>query len=180
MKEKDLQGILRNTELDEAGKISQILALSGADRNTDKAAVDKDWQTKYDAIVNQHATEKQNWETEKAKYDGSVSKEDHQKIVDELKGYKDKEENSRRADYLINNHKAKKGYTDLITGKLDWSKASYDETKKTYVGDEFTSQFEGIKKQYPDLFEPVGNPNPAPSRGYVPKNNQGEIDLTKI
>ena len=180
MKEKDLQGILRNTELDEAGKINQILALSGADRNTDKAAVDKEWQTKYDALVSQHATEKATWENDKSKYEGSVSKEDHQKIVDELNNYKSKEENSRRSNYLSSELKTKKGYEDLVAGKVDWSKASYDEAKKTYVGDEFTKQFDSIKKQYPDLFEPVGNPTPVQVKGYVPKNPQGEIDLTKI
>lgn len=176
MKKEDLQAILEDESLDLTAKMAKIQALAGADVQAQK---DKH-ETEKNTMQTQFNAEKQNWETEKAKYDGLVSKEDHQKIVDELKGYKDKEENGRRADYLINSHKAKKGYTDLITGKLDWSKASYDETKKTYVGDEFTSQFEGIKKQYPDLFEPVGNPNPAPSRGYVPKNNQGEIDLTKI
>lgn len=180
MKEKDLQGILRNTELDEASKISQILALSGADRNTDKATVEKEWQTKYDALVSQHATEKASWDTEKNKYAESVSKEDHQKVVDELNVFKSKEENGRRHNYLVETHKAKKGYADLVADKLDWSKASYDDGKKTYTGDEFTKQFDALKKQYPDLFEPVGNPAPAPSKGYMPKNNQGEIDLTKL
>lgn len=179
MKEKDLEGILRNAELDEASKIRQILALSGADRNTDKAAVDREWQTKYDALVSQHATEKATWDADKTKYEGSVSKEDHQKVLDELNAFKGKEENARRSNYLMNELKAKKGYEDLIASKIDWSKASYDDAKKTYVGDEFTKQFEPIKKQYPDLFEPVGNPNHTSSRGYVPRGQQ-EIDLTKI
>lgn len=176
MKKEDLQAILEDESLDLTAKMAKIQALSGADVQIQK---DKH-ETEKATLKAQFDAEKQNWETEKAKYNDSVSKEDHQKIIDELNGYKDKEENGRRAEYLINNHKVKKGYTDLIAGKLDWGKASYDETKKAYVGDEFTTQFEGIKKQYPDLFEMEGNPAPAPIRGYVPHSHNGEVDLTKI
>ena len=134
-------------------------------------------QKEYDDLVSKHATEKEALE---AKAKGAISKEEHQKVLDELTSYKGKEETSRRSSYLLDELKTKKGYEDLVAGKVDWSKASYDETKKTYTGDEFIKQFDSIKKQYPDLFEPVGNPNQVQNKGYVPKNNQGEIDLTKI
>lgn len=109
-------------------------------------------------------SEKKSWEEEKSKYSEYVSKDDHQRVLDELQGFKDKEESSRRSSYLTQNLKVKKGYEDLVASKIDWKEASYDDAKKTYVGDAFLKQLDSLKNQYPDLFE--SKEKPIEIKGY--------------
>ncbi len=174
MKNDELKAILEDDTVDLTSKIAKIQALNGVDI---KVQQDKK-NAEIDALKVQFESEKKSWETEKSKYKEYLSKDDHQKVLDELNAFKDKEENGRRSSYLSQSLKVKKGYEELLSSKVDWAKASYDETKQTYVGDEFKGQFEVLKKQYPDLFEV--EPKSIPSKGYVSHNHQGEIDLTKI
>ena len=60
-------------------------------------------------------------------------------------------ENDKRVNYL----KAQGcKHPDLIIGKLDFSKATYDEDKKTYTG--LDEDIKSIKGSYADLFENKG------------------------
>ncbi|MCM1130093.1 MAG: hypothetical protein NC310_00320 [Roseburia sp.] len=173
MKNEELKSILEDGTLDVAAKIAKIQALNGVD-----IKVQQDKKTsEIDVLKAQFDADKRSWETEKSKYKDYVSKDDHQKVLDELQGFKDKEENGRRTSYLSQNLKVKKGYEDLVSSKIDWSKASYDESKRSYVGDEFSGQFESLKKQYPDLFESEGDP--IPQKGYYGSAKQ-VTDLTDL
>lgn len=176
MKQEDLKAILENSEFDVATKISKIQALSGADvqAQKDKGAVEKaTLQANFD-------NEKKTWEDEKAKFKDYVSKEDHQKIVDELENFKTKEEKGRRAAFLKSNYDVKEGYEDLVADKIDWSKASYDETKKTYVGDEFINGVKAFKDKYNDLFTPTqSNEHHGPFGNYKSQDDS-KLDLTEI
>lgn len=149
-----------------------IMAENGKDINDTKNSS----KTEFDKLQQQFDTEKKSWENEKSKYASYVSKDDHQKVLDELQGFKDKEENTRRTSYLLENLKVKKGYEDLVSAKVDWSKASYDDAKKSYVGEDFTKQFTSLKEQYPDLFE---NSKSLGSKGYF-GSKKAVDDLTDL
>ena len=99
---------------------------------------------------------------------------------DDLKKFKEDTiataENDKRVNYL----KAQGcKHPDLVMGKLDFSKATYDEDKKTYTGLE--NSIKELKGTYQDLFEEKGtqhpnsseNPNPTGSSFFeeYKKNN---------
>ena len=161
MKRNDLKAKIEELGLEAKDELlNYIMDENGKDINETKGST----KSELDKLQEKFDSEKRSWEEEKSKYASYVSKDDHQKILDELQGFKNKEENSRRSNYLMESLKVKKGYEDLVSSKVDWTKASYDDAKKSYVGDEFVKQFEPLKEQYPDLFE--SNQKPIIQKGY--------------
>ena len=71
---------------------------------------------------------------------------------EELKQFKEQvvmqQENERKIDYLKS---IKCKHPDLFVDKLDWTKATYNEEKKTYEG--LDESVKGIKETYKDMFE---------------------------
>lgn len=171
MKTEELKVILEDAGMDVTAKIAKIQALNGVDIKVqqDKGVSD------YNALQAKFDEAKKSWEQEKSKYQDYVTKDDHQKVLDELNGFKEKEEKGRQKAFLSSQN-VKKGYEDLVASKLDWTKASYDEEKKIFTGKEFDSQFEPLKKQYPDLFEATKIPS---AKGYYGKGKD-IVDLTDL
>ena len=116
-------------------------------------------------------------ETLKGKYaDDTKAKDEAIKGYEEkLKGFGDYEELKRfKADTEANAEKSKrveflksKGckHPDLMMDKIDFSKASYDDEKKTYTG--LDEEVKNLKTSYADLFEDKNpqkiNPNAQPN-----------------
>ena len=73
-------------------------------------------------------------------------------VGEELKQFKEQvvvqKENERKIEYLKS---IKCKHPDLFVDKLDWTKATYNEEKKTYEG--LDDSLKGIKEQYKDMFE---------------------------
>ncbi len=91
---------------------------------------------------------------------------------DDLKKFKDdteaNAEKSKRVEFLKS-----KGckHPDLMMDKIDFSKASYDEEKKTYTG--LDEEVKNLKTSYADLFE---DKNPQKVVPYSQPNNvNGEL-----
>ena len=88
---------------------------------------------------------------------------------DDLKKFKEDTiataENDKRVNYL----KAQGcKHPDLVMGKLDFSKATYDEDKKTYTG--LDEDIKSLKGSYADLFEAKG------TQQITPDNNPKSTD----
>ena len=70
-----------------------------------------------------------------------------------------KQEKDRQVEYV-------KGlgvkHPELFQSQIDFSKATYDEEKKTYTG--LDEQVESIKKNYPDMFGTTQKVNPQPQQ----------------
>lgn len=105
-----------------------------------------------------------------AKIDDLTAK--NTELTSKAEGYKDYEDLKKfKVDTLAEKeNNQKKSYlesvgfkrTDLFYDKIDWSKAKYDEAKKTYTG----VDVEGLKKTYAEL--------------YVEPNNQGKINFGNV
>lgn len=106
-------------------------------------------------------------------------KEENASLKSKIDGYKDYEdlkkfkedsianaENEKRVNFLKDNGCK---HPDLVMSKLDFSKAKYDDEKKTYTG--LDEDIKGLKESYKDLFEikvtqqvdPQNIPNPTDS-----------------
>lgn len=86
---------------------------------------------------------------------------------DDLKKFKEDTiataENDKRVNYL----KAQGcKHPDLVMGKLDFSKATYDEEKKTYTG--LDESIKKLKGDYVDLFETKGTQQVQPGTKPTP------------
>ena len=103
----------------------------------------------------------------------SAAQEESKTLKAQIGGYKDYEELKKfKADTLEKIESNKKieflkahgcKHPDLILGKIDFSKAEYDEQAKTYKG--LDDAVKGLKTSYADLFEqgtPKINPNIEP------------------
>lgn len=171
MKKEDLLGILQNNDLDENAKIEKIQALNGIDR---QAEITKK-QNEIDTLKAEFETERNNWNAERESFGDKISKEDHQKVLDELNAYKLTEEKGRRNTYL-KSIGANEKYADLISQQIDWSAATFE--NDTYKGEAFEKQIETLKTNYADLF--VKQNQSVASKGYVPHTEIKETDLTKL
>ncbi len=106
-------------------------------------------------------------------------KEENKTLTDKVGSYKDYEdlkkfkedtianaENDKRIKFLES-----KGckHPDLVMQKLDFSKAKYDDEKKTYTG--LDEELNGLKETYKDLFEQKGSKQMEPESD--PNPNEG-------
>lgn len=95
------------------------------------------------------------------------SKLDDYKDYDELKKFKDdtieKAETDKRTNFLKSQGCK---HPDLIASKIDFSKATWDEEKKTYTGLDDTMN--ELKGTYQDLFESKGTQQPKSSENPNP------------
>ena len=104
-------------------------------------------------------------------------KEENASLKSKIDGYKDYEdlkkfkedsianaENEKRVNFLKDNGCK---HPDLVMSKLDFSKAKYDDEKKTYTG--LDEDIKSLKGTYADLFEQKGtqqlNPDQQPKSG---------------
>lgn len=134
-----------------------------------------------DYVMAQNGADIQSLKTEKeslkASYDENLKKlqDENKGFKTQLESYKDyedlkkfktdtleKAEINKRNDFL----KAQGcKHPDLIAGKIDFSKATYDEEKKTYVG--LDEDIKSLKESYTDLFDSKDpqqiNPNVQPN-----------------
>lgn len=173
MKNEDLKSILANESLDEAQKLAKIQELNGLDR---QAEIDKK-NTEIGTLQAQFENDKKAWEEEKKKYSGMVSQEAYDKAMADLNAFKQAKEEGNRASYLKSQLKVKEGYETLISGQIDWSKAEYDESAKSYKGDDFLKQVEAVKGRFPELF--TGAEKKLPDKGYFTPPVDTS-DLTKL
>ena len=122
-------------------------------------------------------------ETLKGKYaDDTKAKDEVIKgYEDKLKGFSDYEDLKKfKADTEANTEKSKrveflksKGckHPDLMMDKIDFSKASYDEEKKTFTG--LDEEVKNLKTSYADLFEDKNPQKVDPNA--QPNNVNGEL-----
>ena len=159
MKREDLKNQLVNAGVADDkinALLDSIMASNGADINVLKA--------ENEALKSKYA------EDIKAKDDSIKEYESR------VKGYADYEDLKKfKADTIANAEKSRKveflksqgcKHPDLIVDKLDFSKAKYDEDKKTYTG--LDEDIKTFKANYADLFENKGiqqiNPNIQPNQ----------------
>ena len=129
-----------------------------------------------DYVMAQNGADIQSLKTEKeslkASYDENLKKlqDENKGFKTQLDGYKDyedlkkfkadtieKAETNKRNDFL----KAQGcKHPDLIAGKIDFSKATWDEDKKTYTG--LDEDIKSLKGSYADLFETKGTQHITP------------------
>lgn len=119
----------------------------------------------------------------KASYDENLKKlqDENKGFKTQLDGYKDyedlkkfkadtieKAETNKRNDFL----KAQGcKHPDLIAGKIDFSKATWDEDKKTYTG--LDEDIKSLKGSYADLFETKGTHQITPDSN--PKSTDSDF-----
>ena len=129
-----------------------------------------------DYVMAQNGADIQSLKTEKeslkASYDENLKKlqDENKGFKAQLDGYKDYEDLKKfktetiekaEADKKINFLKAQGcKHPDLVMGKLDFSKATYDEDKKTYTG--LDEDIKSLKGSYADLFETKGTQQITP------------------
>ena len=98
------------------------------------------------------------------------AKIDTYKDYDLLKQFKAdsdaKAEKQQKADYLKS---IGCKHPDLFENQIDWSKASYDQEKKTYTG--LDEVVKGLKESYKDMFESKDNPAPEKTIGTIDFGN---------
>lgn len=105
--------------------------------------------------------------------------EENKTLKNQVSGYKDYEELKKfKADTLEKAETSKKieflkangcKHPDLIMSKLDFTKGTYDEEKKTYTG--LDDDVKGLREAYGDLFEQTGTQK-------IPPANQGQSSNT--
>ena len=146
MKRQNLRAKLQDAGL-EVEKIDDIVNYvmdeNGKDINAAKANVDDDFaklKAENEALTKDKAE--------------LTAKVDSYKDYDLLKQFKAdteaKAEKQQRVDYLKS---LGCKYPDLLEKQIDWTKASYDQDKKTYSGLDDT--LKGFKENYKDMFENV-------------------------
>lgn len=123
------------------GVMDYIMAQNGAELNSLKAELETT-KTNYNDQIKGKDALLRDYQTKVESY----------KDYEELKQFKAdaiaKAENTKRVEFLKANGCK---HPDLVMGKLDFSKAQYDEEKKTFIGLEANVQ--ELKKNYADLFE---------------------------
>lgn len=144
MKREDLRNRLKNAGIEEeklGDIVDYIMSQNGADVQSLKDELEKTKASSTDA-TSKHEEEVK---TLKAQIAGYKDYEDLKKFKEETL---EKAENSKKSEFL-------KGvgckHPDLMMGKLDFSKATYDEEKKTYTG--LDDDVKTLKETYADLFE---------------------------
>lgn len=140
-----------------------------------------------DYVMAQNGADIQSLKTEKeslkASYDENLKKlqDENKGFKAQLDGYKDyeelkkfktdtieKAETNKRNDFL----KAQGcKHPDLIAGKIDFSKATWDEDKKTYTG--LDEDIKSLKGSYADLFENKGTQQITPDTN--PKSTDSDF-----
>ena len=106
-------------------------------------------------------------------------KEENASLKSKIDGYKDYEdlkkfkedsianaENEKRVNFLKENGCK---HPDLVAGKIDFSKAKYDDEKKTYIG--LDEDLKGLKESYADLFEIKGTQQAEPQSNPAPTDS---------
>lgn len=137
-----------------------------------------DLETKFNNINTELGTTKTAFENEKAKYSNYISQDVHNKVIDELNIYKTKEDANRKNEFL-KSLGCKDKYQSLVSNQLDWNNVSYDEEKKTFVGEGFDEKVKSLKANYSDLFETEeSNSKQINNSGYYKQDNPE--DLTKL
>lgn len=109
-----------------------------------------------ESLKNNHANELQTLQTElssvKEELTQAKAKESQYADYDELKQFKTdtllKVENEQKIGYL---KEIKCKYPELFVDKFDWTKATYNQEKKTYEGLE--EQIKKIQEQYAGMFD---------------------------
>lgn len=109
-----------------------------------------------EALKNNHANELQTLQTElssvKEELTQAKAKESQYADYDELKQFKTdtllKVENEQKIGYL---KEIKCKYPELFVDKFDWTKATYNQEKKTYEGLE--EQIKKVQEQYAGMFD---------------------------
>lgn len=109
-----------------------------------------------ESLKNNHANELQTLQNElndvKTKLTQSEAKESQYADYEELKQFKTdtllKVENEQKIGYL---KEIKCKYPDLFVDKFDWTKATYNQEKKTYEGLE--EQIKKVQEQYAGMFD---------------------------
>ena len=109
-----------------------------------------------ESLKNNHANELQTLQTElssvKDELTQAKAKESQFADYDELKQFKTdtllKVENEQKLDYLKS---IKCKYPELFVEKFDWTKATYNEEKKTYEG--LDEQLKNFQEQYSGMFD---------------------------
>lgn len=140
MKTEDLKAVLEDGKLSTEEKMSKIQAMNGVDINAEK---DKQASeiTKLKEQVSTLTTKNQELTTDASKY----------KDYEELKKFKTdtlaREEESRKTEFL----KAQGcKHPELFVERFDFSKAKYNEEKKTYEG--LDEDIKGAREKYKDMF----------------------------
>lgn len=140
MKTEDLKAVLEDGKLSTEEKMSKIQAMNGVDINAEK---DKQASeiTKLKEQVSTLTTKNQELTTDASKY----------KDYEELKKFKTdtlaREEESRKAEFL----KAQGcKHPELFVGRFDFTKAKYNEEKKTYEG--LDEDIKSAREKYKDMF----------------------------
>ena len=129
-----------------------------------------------DYVMAQNGADIQSLKTEKeslkASYDENLKKlqDENKAFKTQLDGYKDYEELKKfKADTIEKAETNKRNdflkaqgckHPDLIAGKIDFSKATWDEDKKTYTG--LDEDIKSLKGSYADLFENKGTQHITP------------------
>ena len=154
IKSKLLEAGLETDKMDDV--LDYILGINGKDINAAKNTSDEEF-TKLKA-ENEALTK------DKAELTAKV---DSYKDYDLLKQFKAdaeaKAEKSQRTEFLKS---IGCKHPELFENQIDWSKASYDQEKKTYTGLEETVK--GFKESYKDMFET----EPAMKNQYKPNLNE--------
>ena len=88
--------------------------------------------------------------------------------------YEAKAEKQQRADYLKSMGCK---HPDLFENQIDWSKASYDQEKKTYTGLDDT--LKGLKESYKDMFESEKQKQPEPQKNIIQFGGVGSKEEPK-
>lgn len=98
------------------------------------------------------------------------SKVDGYKDYEDLKKFKadtlEKAENSKRIEFLKANGCK---HPDLMMGKVDFGKATYDEKSNTYTG--LDEDIKALKENYSDLFEEAGTQRITPTQSGQASNS---------
>ena len=144
MKREDLKTRLTNAGVPE-DKLSEVVDYIMGQNGSDIEGLKNELATLKATHANELETFKNENKELKTKVDGF-------KDYDDLKKFKtetiEKAENSKKVEFL----KAQGcKHPDLIIGKVDFSKAEYDEQAKTYKG--LDDSIKGLKETYGDLFE---------------------------
>ena len=129
-----------------------------------------------DYVMAQNGADIQSLKTEKeslkASYDENLKKlqDENKGFKTQLDGYKDYEDLKKfKEDTIANAENEKRTnflkaqgckHPDLISSKLDFSKATWDEEKKTYTG--LDEDIKSLKGSYADLFETKGTQQITP------------------
>lgn len=142
MKRNDIKSKMQELGLEVNNDlIDYIMGQNGVDIETLKANHSTEIQTLQEQLQEKDAKVKE-LEANTSQYaDYEELKQFKQSVVE-------KEEKERKVDYLKS---LKCKHPDLFVDKLDWTKATYNEEKKTYEGLEESAK--ELKAQYVDMFE---------------------------